>query len=66
MKIVLYCSCNFLFRVSYRDGVMEHEPKACAAVKGTQIMVILQFLASNWLSRERGKRLSPVTFHVYV
>ncbi|XP_057974528.1 DNA mismatch repair protein MLH1 isoform X2 [Malania oleifera] len=26
-------------RVSYRDGVMEHEPKACAAVKGTQIMV---------------------------
>lgn len=28
-----------LFRVSYRDGVMEHEPKACAAVKGTQIMV---------------------------
>lgn len=29
----------FLFRVSYRDGVMEHEPKPCAAVKGTQIMV---------------------------
>lgn len=28
-----------LFRVQYRDGVMEHEPKACAAVKGTQIMV---------------------------
>jgi DNA mismatch repair protein MLH1 len=27
------------YRVSYRDGVMEHEPKACAAVKGTQIMV---------------------------
>ena len=26
-------------RVSYRDGVMEHEPKACAAVKGTQIMI---------------------------
>lgn len=25
--------------MSYRDGVMEHEPKACAAVKGTQIMV---------------------------
>ncbi|KAF7146846.1 hypothetical protein RHSIM_Rhsim03G0213900 [Rhododendron simsii] len=23
----------------YRDGVMEHEPKACAAVKGTQIMI---------------------------
>ena len=30
---------NLSFRVSYRDGVMEHEPKACAAVKGTQIMV---------------------------
>ena len=29
----------FCFRVSYKDGVMEHEPKACAAVKGTQIMV---------------------------
>lgn len=28
-----------LVRVSYRDGIMEHEPKACAAVKGTQIMV---------------------------
>lgn len=27
------------FRVSYRDGVMENEPKPCAAVKGTQIMV---------------------------
>ncbi|KAK7271393.1 hypothetical protein RJT34_27250 [Clitoria ternatea] len=27
------------YRVSYRDGVMEHEPRACAAVKGTQIMV---------------------------
>ncbi|KAL8125141.1 hypothetical protein AgCh_012715 [Apium graveolens] len=26
------------YRASYRDGVMEHEPKACAAVKGTQIM----------------------------
>jgi|APAra0007618328_1042625.scaffolds.fasta_scaffold00052_10 hypothetical protein len=51
-----------LFRVSYRDGVMEHEPKACAAVKGTQIMVIFQI----WLSKERGKRFSSVTFHVYV
>uniref|UniRef100_A0A2P2LUN6 DNA mismatch repair protein MLH1-like n=1 Tax=Rhizophora mucronata TaxID=61149 RepID=A0A2P2LUN6_RHIMU len=29
------------YRVSYRDGVMEHQPKACAAVKGTQIMVCL-------------------------
>ncbi|KAK7322366.1 hypothetical protein VNO77_25745 [Canavalia gladiata] len=27
------------YRVSYRDGVTEHEPRACAAVKGTQIMV---------------------------
>lgn len=27
------------YRASYKDGVMEHEPKACAAVKGTQIMV---------------------------
>nr|XP_048331834.1 DNA mismatch repair protein MLH1 isoform X2 [Ziziphus jujuba var. spinosa] len=27
------------YRVSYKDGVMEHEPRACAAVKGTQIMV---------------------------
>ncbi|RWR92654.1 DNA mismatch repair protein MLH1 isoform X2 [Cinnamomum micranthum f. kanehirae] len=27
------------YRVSYRDGVMEHEPRPCAAVKGTQIMI---------------------------
>ncbi|KAI4388834.1 hypothetical protein MLD38_001128 [Melastoma candidum] len=27
------------YRTSYRDGAMEQEPKACAAVKGTQIMV---------------------------
>ncbi|XP_024027068.1 DNA mismatch repair protein MLH1 [Morus notabilis] len=27
------------YRASYKDGVLEHEPKACAAVKGTQIMV---------------------------
>ncbi|KAE9594014.1 putative DNA mismatch repair protein family [Lupinus albus] len=27
------------YRVSYKDGAMEHEPKPCAAVKGTQIMV---------------------------
>lgn len=27
------------YRATYRDGVMEHEPKACAAVKGTQITV---------------------------
>ncbi|KAI3785372.1 hypothetical protein L1987_44490 [Smallanthus sonchifolius] len=28
------------YRVSYRDGVMEHEPRACAAVKGTQIVTV--------------------------
>ncbi|KAJ4965627.1 hypothetical protein NE237_017476 [Protea cynaroides] len=27
------------YRVSYRDGVMEHQPRPCAAVKGTQIMI---------------------------
>ncbi|XP_057531841.1 DNA mismatch repair protein MLH1 isoform X2 [Amaranthus tricolor] len=27
------------YRVSYKDGVMENEPKPCAAVKGTQIMI---------------------------
>ncbi|KQK11641.1 DNA mismatch repair protein MLH1 isoform X2 [Brachypodium distachyon] len=27
------------YRVSYRDGVMENDPKPCAAVKGTQVMV---------------------------
>lgn len=27
------------YRVSYRDGVMEQEPKPCAAVKGTQIAI---------------------------
>ncbi|KAL1357927.1 DNA mismatch repair protein MLH1 isoform X1 [Arachis hypogaea] len=27
------------YRVSYRDGLMENEPRPCAAVKGTQIMV---------------------------
>ncbi|KAL2657983.1 hypothetical protein AAZV13_04G210900 [Glycine max] len=31
--------CLLWFRVSYRDGVMEHQPRPCAAVKGTQIMV---------------------------
>ena len=33
---IMFCYC---FRVSYKDGVMENEPKPCAAVKGTQIMV---------------------------
>ncbi|KAL3845674.1 hypothetical protein ACJIZ3_003077 [Penstemon smallii] len=27
------------YRATYRDGIMEHEPKACAAVKGTHIMI---------------------------
>ncbi|MED6132717.1 DNA mismatch repair protein [Stylosanthes scabra] len=27
------------YRVSYRDGLMENEPRPCAAVKGTHIMV---------------------------
>jgi len=36
------------FRVSYRDGVMEHEPRPCAAVKGTQIMVG-KLMHSPWL-----------------
>ncbi|XP_057793659.1 DNA mismatch repair protein MLH1 isoform X2 [Salvia miltiorrhiza] len=27
------------YRATYKDGVMEYEPKACAAVKGTQIMI---------------------------
>lgn len=27
------------YRVSYREGVMEYEPRPCAAVKGTQIMI---------------------------
>ncbi|GER27566.1 DNA mismatch repair protein MLH1 [Striga asiatica] len=27
------------YRATYKDGTMEHEPKPCAAVKGTQIMI---------------------------
>ncbi|KAK6129624.1 hypothetical protein DH2020_036634 [Rehmannia glutinosa] len=27
------------YRATYKDGMMEQEPKACAAVKGTQIMI---------------------------
>ncbi|CAH9082459.1 unnamed protein product [Cuscuta epithymum] len=27
------------YRATYKDGVMQDEPKACAAVKGTQIMI---------------------------
>ncbi|KAG0491224.1 hypothetical protein HPP92_004622 [Vanilla planifolia] len=39
------------YRVSYRDGVMEHEPKPCAAVKGTQIMV--ENLFYNMIARRK-------------
>ncbi|KAB1204751.1 DNA mismatch repair protein MLH1 [Morella rubra] len=39
------------YRVSYRDGAMEHEPKACAAVKGTQIMV--ENLFYNMIARRK-------------
>ncbi|KAG6737843.1 hypothetical protein POTOM_059374 [Populus tomentosa] len=47
-----YCSCFFFFfRVSYRDGVMEDEPKPCAAVKGTQIMV--ENLFYNMIARRK-------------
>lgn len=37
-------------RASYRDGVMELEPKPCAAVKGTQIMVRIFFWLWHFLS----------------
>jgi hypothetical protein len=36
-----YVMFVFLVSVCYKDGVMENEPKPCAAVKGTQIMVSL-------------------------
>ncbi|XP_065039683.1 DNA mismatch repair protein MLH1 isoform X2 [Musa acuminata AAA Group] len=39
------------YRVSYRDGVMEHEPKPCAAVRGTQIMV--ENLFYNMIARRK-------------
>ncbi|XP_020110363.1 DNA mismatch repair protein MLH1-like [Ananas comosus] len=39
------------YRVSYRDGVMEHEPKPCAAVKGTQIMI--ENLFYNMIARRK-------------
>ncbi|KAB5512552.1 hypothetical protein DKX38_029580 [Salix brachista] len=38
-------------KVSYRDGVMEDEPKPCAAVKGTQIMV--ENLFYNMIARRK-------------
>jgi hypothetical protein len=40
--VLLMIITMFPLRVSYRDGVMENEPKPCAAVKGTQVMVGLQ------------------------
>ncbi|KAJ0977302.1 hypothetical protein J5N97_012776 [Dioscorea zingiberensis] len=40
------------YRVSYRDGVMEHEPRPCAAVKGTQIMV--ENLFYNMIARRKN------------
>ncbi|CAI9115041.1 OLC1v1015875C1 [Oldenlandia corymbosa var. corymbosa] len=39
------------YRATYRDGVMEHEPRACAAVKGTQIMV--ENLFYNMIARRK-------------
>ncbi|CAO1943126.1 unnamed protein product [Urochloa humidicola] len=39
------------YRVSYKDGVMENEPKPCAAVKGTQIMV--ENLFYNMVARRK-------------
>lgn len=39
------------YRVSYRDGVMENEPKACAAVKGTQI--VIENLFYNMVARRK-------------
>ncbi|KAK9066815.1 hypothetical protein SSX86_014138 [Deinandra increscens subsp. villosa] len=40
------------YRVSYRDGVMEHEPRACAAVKGTQI--VIENLFYNMIARRKS------------
>uniref|UniRef100_A0A0D9VAD6 DNA mismatch repair protein Mlh1 C-terminal domain-containing protein n=1 Tax=Leersia perrieri TaxID=77586 RepID=A0A0D9VAD6_9ORYZ len=39
------------YRVAYRDGVMESEPKPCAAVKGTQVMV--ENLFYNMVARKK-------------
>ncbi|PKA66760.1 DNA mismatch repair protein MLH1 [Apostasia shenzhenica] len=39
------------YRASYKDGVMEHEAKPCAAVKGTQIMV--ENLFYNMIARRK-------------
>ncbi|XP_039124068.1 DNA mismatch repair protein MLH1 isoform X1 [Dioscorea cayenensis subsp. rotundata] len=40
------------YRASYRDGVMEQEPRPCAAVKGTQIMV--ENLFYNMIARRKN------------
>nr|XP_043616694.1 DNA mismatch repair protein MLH1 isoform X2 [Erigeron canadensis] len=39
------------YKVTYKDGVMEHEPKACAAVKGTQI--VIENLFYNMIARQK-------------
>ncbi|KAJ4832053.1 DNA mismatch repair protein [Turnera subulata] len=39
------------YKVSYRDGVMEHPPKPCAAVKGTQVLV--EDLFYNMVARRK-------------
>ncbi|KAJ4701196.1 DNA mismatch repair protein MLH1 [Melia azedarach] len=39
------------YRVCYKDGAMVNEPKACAAVKGTQIMV--ENLFYNMIARRK-------------
>lgn len=51
---IFYSYCAYvLVRATYKDGMMEHEPKPCAAVKGTQIMVSMfsyPFLSMHNLS----------------
>ncbi|KAK1433376.1 hypothetical protein QVD17_10286 [Tagetes erecta] len=44
------------YRVSYRDGVMEHEPRACAAVKGTQVLI--ENLFYNMIARRKSLQSS--------
>ncbi|WCJ44195.1 DNA mismatch repair protein MLH1 [Euphorbia peplus] len=44
------------YRASYRDGIMEHQPKPCAAVKGTQIMV--ENLFFNMIARRKNLQSS--------
>ncbi|KAJ7568741.1 hypothetical protein O6H91_01G046000 [Diphasiastrum complanatum] len=40
------------YRVSYKDGAMEGEPRPCAAIKGTQIMV--ENLFYNVIARKKA------------